>query len=171
MAQNLSELYTLGLNIKRDVLKPEDIEDARKEIYGDGYEGKDASEIINELICFMVRHLQIEKTKPTFEGKISTQEFINAWEKDTNSNVQGDITKAVLYEVLPLVKENLEYQKNSMKQKEQIQSSSQEKSMYKQMVEDIRSQSFKVITKVDPSKRSPEMQRMIDEAKAQMRKR
>lgn len=69
MAQNLSELYTLGLSVKRDVLKPEDIEDARKEIYGDGYEGKDASGIINELICFMVRHLQIEKTKPTFEGK------------------------------------------------------------------------------------------------------
>ncbi len=57
-----------------------------------------------------------------------------------------------------------------MEQKEQTQSSSQEKSMYKQMVEDIRKQSFKVITKVDPSKRSPEMQRLIDEAKAQMRK-
>ena len=60
--------------------------------------------------------------------------------------------------------------RQDMEQKKESQSSSYEKSMYKHMVEDIRNRSFKVITKVDVSKRTPEMQRLIDEAKAQMRK-
>ncbi len=59
----------------------------------------------------MVEHLQIEKTKPTFEGQIPTQEFIEAWKKDIESNARENATKSILYEVLPLVKENLEYQK------------------------------------------------------------
>ena len=109
---HINKLYLSNkINELADRLNPEDIEVARKEIYGDGYADKDVSEIINELVCFMVGHLQIEKTKPTFEGKISTQEFIDAWKKDIDSNAQGDTTKAVLYEILPLVKENLEYQK------------------------------------------------------------
>ena len=99
------------INELADRLNPEDIEVARKEIYGDGYADKDVSEIINELICFMVEHLQIEKTKPTFEGQIPTQEFIEAWKKDIESNARENATKSILYEVLPLVKENLEYQK------------------------------------------------------------
>lgn len=99
------------INELADRLNPEDIEVARKEIYGDGYADKDVSEIINELICFMVGHLQIEKTKPTFEGQIPTQEFIEAWKKDIESNARENATKSILYEVLPLVKENLEYQK------------------------------------------------------------
>lgn len=57
-----------------------------------------------------------------------------------------------------------------MEQKEQTQSSSQEESMYKQMIEDIRKRRYIVVKNIDPSKRSPEMQRLIDEAKAQMRK-
>ncbi len=57
-----------------------------------------------------------------------------------------------------------------MEQKEQAQSSSQEESMYKQMIEDIRKRRYIVVKNIDPSKRSPEMQRLIDEAKAQMRK-
>ena len=58
--------------------------------------------------------------------------------------------------------------RQDMEQKKESQSSSYEKSMYKQMVADIRNRNFKVITKVDVSKRTPEMQRLIDEAKAQM---
>ena len=57
-----------------------------------------------------------------------------------------------------------------MEQKEQTQSSSQEESMYKQMIEDILKRRYIVVKNIDPSKRSPEMQRLIDEAKAQMRK-
>ena len=109
---HINKLY-LSNKIKElaDRLNPEDIEVARKEIYGDGYADKDVSEIINELICFMVEHLQIEKTKPTFEGQIPTQEFIEAWEKDIESNARGNATESILYEILPLVKENLEYHK------------------------------------------------------------
>ena len=59
----------------------------------------------------MVGHLQIGKTKSTFEGQIPTQEFIEAWKKDIESNARGNATKSILYEILPLVKENLEYQK------------------------------------------------------------
>ena len=59
----------------------------------------------------MVGHLQIGKTKPTFEGQIPTQEFIEVWKKDIESNARGNATKSILYEILPFVKENLEYQK------------------------------------------------------------
>ena len=59
----------------------------------------------------MVGHLQIGKTNPTFEGQIPTQEFIEAWKKDIESNARGNATKSILYEILPFVKENLEYQK------------------------------------------------------------
>ena len=38
------------------------------------------------------------------------------------------------------------------------------------MIEDIRKRRYIVVKNIDPSKRSPEMQRLIDEAKAQMRK-
>ena len=57
-----------------------------------------------------------------------------------------------------------------MEQKEQIQSSSQEKNMLDQLREDMLNRRFRVIKRADPSKRSPEMQKQIDEAKAQMRK-
>lgn len=61
-----------------------------------------------------VGHLQIGKTKPTFEGQIPTQEFIEAWKKDIESNARENATKSILYEILPFVKENLEYQKETI---------------------------------------------------------
>lgn len=55
--------------------------------------------------------MEIAKTKPTFEGEISTQQHADAWRKDIESSKVSEQTKAVLYEILPLVKENLDYQK------------------------------------------------------------
>lgn len=57
-----------------------------------------------------------------------------------------------------------------MEKKEQTQLSSQEKSMLDMMKEDMLHHRFMVARNIDRSKRTPEMQRMIDEAKAQMHK-
>ena len=92
-------------------LNPEDIEVTRQEVYGKGYSDKNASEIINELVSFMVGRLQKEEAIAIFEGQISIQEFIDKWIQDINGNARSESAKATLYEILPLVKDNIELQK------------------------------------------------------------
>ena len=94
-----------------ETLSPDNVNAMLTEFFDGGYKDLNEEEIVNEVVSYMVGYLQIDKTIPTFEGQISIEEFIDAWKEEIANSRYSNYVKEVFFAALPLVKENINYQK------------------------------------------------------------
>ena len=97
--------------IVAETLSPNNVNAMLTEFFDGGYKDLNEEEIVNEVVSYMVGYLQIDKTIPTFEGQISIEEFIDAWKEEIANSRYSNYVKEVFFAALPLVKENINYQK------------------------------------------------------------
>ena len=110
-AHSLTEKY-LKDRIKDIVssLDERKIDKAIIEMVGDAYEDESAETKIDEMISFLVGKPSIDKIKAIFEGEIPIDTYISVLKEDIG-RIEEEEVKDVLNAVLPLVKENIELQK------------------------------------------------------------
>ena len=92
------------------VIGEDNIREANKELLGEVYKYKSAEATINEFISFLVEKLTIAKTYAIFAEEMNVDDYISEL-KDYIASDEEITHKDVLIKVLPLVKDNIELQR------------------------------------------------------------